>query len=136
MKKFFSIKYSPLAFNIGTFLLRLSFGVFMAVPHGYDKLVHFSSMKDQFMGFLGLGSAITLGLCIFAEFFCSILLIAGLFTRLAVIPLIINMLVAGNMHKWELFGDHQLAFTFLVSYFTILLLGPGKFSLDGLMKGR
>ena len=40
-----------------------------------------------------LGSTLHLSLIIFAEFFCGIFLILGLFTRFACIPIIIGMCV-------------------------------------------
>ena len=136
MKKLLSIKYSPLAFNLGTLILRLGLGILMIPEHGYAKLISFAERKDQFVDFLGLGSPVSLALAIFAEFFCSLLLIAGLFTRLAVIPLIITMLVAFQAHNWEFFGKYELVPAFLTGYFAILLLGPGKFSLDAVLNKR
>ena len=92
MKKLFSTQYSTLAFNTAMFILRLGMGMLM-IPHGYDKLVHFSNYKKDFMNFLGLGPTISLALVVLAEFFCSLFVMAGLFTRLMVIPLIIELLV-------------------------------------------
>ena len=136
MKKLLGIKYTPLAFNLATLALRLGFGILMVPEHGYAKLVSFAERKDQFVNFLGLGSPVSLALAIFAEFFCSLLLVAGLFTRLAVIPLIVTMLVAFSRHNWEFFGKYELVPAFLTGYFAILLLGPGKFSMDAVLKGR
>lgn len=134
MKRLLTIYYSPLAFDIATLILRVGFGILMIPSHGYAKLATYSERKDDFMSFLGLGGPLSLALAIFAEFFCSVLLMAGLFTRLAVIPLIITMLVAFSVHDWEFFGKYDLIPAFLLGYFAILLLGPGKFSIDALFK--
>lgn len=116
-------------------LLRVGLGGLM-IPHGYDKLVHFASYRKDFINFLGIGSSISLALVIFAEFFCSLFLIFGLFSRLVVIPLIIAMTVAVlKAHNSEIFGEGEHAMLFIVGFFTILLVGPGKASLDG-MTGR
>ncbi|MBK7434575.1 MAG: DoxX family protein [Chitinophagaceae bacterium] len=88
MKKIFSAKYSAGAFNAAMLLLRLGVGIMM-MEHGYQKLVHFGEYQQKFMNFLGLGSTFSLALVVFAEFFCSLFLILGLFTRLAAIPLIV-----------------------------------------------
>src|ERR1043166_1710345 len=90
MSKLRSTKYSTGAFNLGMLALRLGVGVLLA-SHGFGKLVHFGTMKNHFMNFIGLGPTVSLALVVFAEFFCSILLILGLFTRLASIPIIIAM---------------------------------------------
>jgi putative oxidoreductase len=133
MKKLLSITYSQGAFNIAMLLLRVSFGVMM-IPHGYDKLVKFAQMKSGFINFLGMGSTMSLALDIFAEFFCSIFLIFGLFTRLVVIPLIIAMcVVVAIAHNYEIFGDGEHGAMFLAGFIVILLLGPGKISVDGMI---
>ena len=88
MKKLLSTKYSASAFNIAMLILRAGLGGLM-LPHGYDKLTNFAANREGIINFLGLGPNISLALLIFAEFFCSLFLILGLFSRLVVIPLII-----------------------------------------------
>lgn len=135
MRKLLSTKYSASAFNVAMLLLRVGLGGLM-IPHGYDKLVHFASYRKDFINFLGIGSSISLALVIFAEFFCSLFLIFGLFSRLVVIPLIIAMTVAVvKAHNSEIFGEGEHAMLFIVGFLTILLVGPGKASIDG-MTGR
>ncbi|HTF27519.1 MAG TPA: DoxX family protein [Flavitalea sp.] len=133
MKKLFSTTYSAGAFNVAMLLLRVGFGVLL-LPHGYDKLVHFATMKTHSLNFLGIGQGPSLALNIFAEFFCSMLLILGLFTRLAVIPLIINMsVVVALAHNYDFFGDAEHGAMYLVGFLVILLVGPGKISVDGVI---
>jgi putative oxidoreductase len=105
MKKLLSTKYSAGAFNTAMLLLRLVVG-FLMINHGYDKLVHFGDYQTKFMNFLGMGQTVSLALVVFAEFFCSIFLILGLFTRLSAIPLIVVMCVAlfSCIVSWMLFG--------------------------------
>lgn|SRR5690606_20193283 len=101
------------------------------------QVVHFSEKKSNFHNFLGLGSELSMGLAIFAEVACSMLIIVGLFTQLATIPLMITMWVVISIHDWLLFDRHELAPAFLTGYTAILLLGPGKFSFDALVqRGR
>ncbi|MEO6639319.1 MAG: DoxX family protein [Ginsengibacter sp.] len=133
MKKILSIKYSPAAFNFAMLLLRLAVGVLVA-SHGYSKLVRFSTMKAHFMNFMGLGSTVSLSLVVFAEFFCAIFLILGLFTRLAAIPIIIVMIVAlFKVHNGQLFAEGEKAAIYLAAALAILLCGPGKISMDGMI---
>jgi len=133
MRKLLSTKYSAAAFNISMLILRIGLAGLM-IPHGYDKLVHFATYKKDFMNLLGIGSSITLALVIFAEFFCSLFLMVGLFSRLIVIPLIVDMGVAlFKAHNGEIFGDGEHAALYIVGFLVILLLGPGKFSVDGMM---
>ena len=133
MKKLLSTKYSASAFNVAMLILRAGLGGLM-LPHGYDKLVKFATYKKDFMNFLGMGPTLSLALLIFAEFFCSLFLMVGLFSRLIVIPLIIAMNVAlFKAHNGEVFGDGEHATLFIVGFLVILLVGPGKISADGMM---
>ncbi|MEO5966733.1 MAG: DoxX family protein [Ferruginibacter sp.] len=133
MRKLFSTKYSAASFSIAMFLLRLVSGA-LIMNHGYGKLMKFSSMKGSFMNFLGLGSTTSLSLVIFAEFFCGLFLIIGLFTRAVVIPLIIVMIVAlFHVHKIDFYGEGEKATLFLGSFLAILLVGPGRASIDGMI---
>jgi putative oxidoreductase len=133
MKKLFTTNYTAGAFNAGMLLLRLGMGGLM-MKHGYDKLVHFAEYKGQFMNFLGIGPSMSLALVIFAEFFCALFILLGLFTRLATIPLIIVMCVAlFKAHNSDFLGEGEKATLFLSGYLTLLFLGPGKISVDGMM---
>ena len=133
MKKFISTRYNAGAFNFGLLLLRLGAGILMA-NHGYMKLEHYNEMSDQFTSFLGLSPAISLGLVIFSELVCAILIIIGLFTRFACIPLIISCTYAlAKGHQWDVFGKGELVTLFLGAFLTILFTGPGKISIDSMI---
>jgi putative oxidoreductase len=129
MKKLFYHSYSPTAFNIAMLAVRIVFGLIM-MRHGWQKLSHFASYQHKFMNFMGIGTTLSLGLATFAEFFCSGLLILGLFTRLATIPLLVTVFVILNLHHWAFFGEKELVPALATAYFALLLVGPGKYSLD------
>lgn len=133
MKRLLSIKYSASAFNTAIFILRVGAGILMAV-HGYDKLVHFKQYSNQFINFMGLGQTTSLALTVFSEFFCSIFVILGLFTRLAVIPILIGMIVAiYKAHNLDIFGEAEHPALFFLIFLTILFVGPGRVSVDGMV---
>lgn len=128
---------SKAAHNLATLILRICLGLVMIPGHGWKKLNNFSEMQHKFMDFMGLGSQISLGLTVFAEFFCAILIIIGLFTRFAVIPLIIVMLVAvTKAHGLDVFDSAQFPFVLLAGFIAIFILGPGKISVDGLISKK
>ena len=130
MKKLFSTKYSENAISFALLIMRLVFAGLM-IPIGYQKLTHFASTSKQFPSYFGIESSIWLALLIFAEFFCSILVLGGFMTRLACIPLIIGMAVALlSAHHADVFGDGGTATMYLAAYIAILFAGPGKISLD------
>ncbi len=132
MKKLLSTKYSAGAFNAAMLFLRLISGILM-MNHGYDKLVHFGEYQQKFMNFMGMGTTFSLALVVFAEFFCSLFLIIGLFTRFAVIPLIITMGVAiYKAHHMDILGEGETAMLYMAAYLTLLFVGPGRVSVDSM----
>jgi len=133
IKKILNTEMNPIRINLGLFILRFSVAILM-IPHGYIKMTHFAEKQAKFMSFMGLSGEISLALVIGAELFCSILLAAGLLTRLTLIPLIITMVVAVFVsHKGEIFGDGQEAFLYLITYLVLFIAGPGKMSIDSLL---
>jgi putative oxidoreductase len=133
MKKLFSTRYSDTAINLGLLLFRLSLGGLM-IPHGYKKLMNFAAKSSTFTDPFGIGSPFSMSMAIFAEFFCAILIVLGLLTRVACIPLIIAMGVAVFVsHDGEIFGEGEHAALYLAGFIALLFTGPGKLSLDRLV---
>lgn len=133
MSKFLSTKYSAGAFNLGMFILRVVLGLLVA-SHGYAKLIKFSSLRYRFMNFMHLGSTTSLSLVIFAELICSIFLILGLFTRLASVFIIITMFVVVFVASHgNIFDQGERGAIYLAATIMILLCGPGKISVDGMI---
>lgn len=85
---------------------------------------------------MGIGSQFSLILVLFAELFCSMFLILGLFTRFAAIPLIIAMAVAiFSANAGKPITESELAVLYGTVFIAILFVGPGKISIDGMMRG-
>ena len=133
MSKFLSTKYTNAGFNFGMLVLRVVLGI-MLLSHGYSKLIGFNSLRYRFMNFLHMGSTLSLVLIIFAELFCSIFLILGLFTRFACIPILIAMAVVVFVATHgQILGPGERGTIYLAATFTILLCGPGKISVDAMI---
>jgi len=134
MKKFLSTQYSQGAFNITTLALRVCFGLLLLIDHGLGKITHFSSLEYSFFDFMNIGHRWSLVLCIFAEVFCAGLLVLGLFTRLAALVLVINFSVATFIAlKGQPLAGHEPALGYLVVFASLLLVGPGRISVDSVM---
>ncbi|MCC9600288.1 DoxX family protein [Stieleria sp. JC731] len=122
--------------SIGLLVLRLAFGCFMLV-HGWQKLSGFSEMSGGFPDPLGVGNQLSLVMAIGAEFGCSLLLLVGLGTRLAVIPLGFTMIIAlFVVHGADPWQKKELAACYLAVYITLFLTGPGPLSIDDLIRRR
>ena len=133
MRALYSSKHSAGAGNMALLVLRIGLGI-LIIKHGYDKLSNFDTLQYKFMNFMHLGSRVSLVMVIFAEFFCGILLLLGLFTRFACIPLVIAMSVALYMaHNGDFFGKGEASALFLTGFIAVLLAGPGKVSVDGMI---
>ena len=107
------------------------------ITHGLPKLTNMLAGTSKFGDPFGMGSNLSLGLTVFAEFVCSILLILGLATRLALIPQIITMAVAAFVvHATDPFGKKEMALLYLVVLVALFIMGPGKYSVDNAIGGK
>lgn len=121
----------PISEEFGYLMLRVSAGGTMLWQHGWPKLMHFSERMDSFADPFGLGSALSLVLIVFAEVVCAALVVLGLWTRAALIPLIIGMAVIAFMVKGDAdFGEKELALVYLFAFVTLLFTGSGRFAID------
>lgn len=134
MKKLFNTNLNIESVHFMLLVLRVAAGAFMLV-HGSQKLGWITAGGEiQFGDPIGVGPVLSLYLTVFAEFFCSILLILGLGTRLALVPLIITMLVAVFIvHGADGFDKKEMGLLFLSSYLFLWVAGPGKYSVDNLI---
>ncbi|SDL47120.1 putative oxidoreductase [Catalinimonas alkaloidigena] len=136
MSKLFSTKHDSNNLDIATLLLRVFPAGFM-LSHGYPKFMKVLEGNFEFGDPLGLGPAASLILAAFAEFICSLLVILGLGTRLAVIPLIITMLTAAFIaHGDDPFGRKELSLLYLVVFVVLFLTGSGRFSVDSALASK
>ena len=117
--------------HFGALLLRAGIGLMMAFGHGWPMFTNFTEIAPGFPDPIGIGSNLSLSLAIFAEWFCSILLVLGFMTRLATVPLILTMLVAIlGVHAGEGFAEKEKALLYLSGYLVLAGMGAGRSSLD------
>jgi putative oxidoreductase len=112
-------------------LVRICFGGLLLANHGLGKLPRLTAEEIRFLNFLGIGSRASLGLAVFAEVVCSSLIILGLLTRFATIPIIITMFtVIFFVHINDGLKAMELPILFLASMILLLVKGPGRYSID------
>lgn len=133
----FSTGYSKNILNLWLLIFRVAIGALMIV-NALPKLnMLLAGGEIQFIDPLGFGPKLSLILVVMAEFFCSVLLIVGFFTRPATIPLIFTMFVAAFIHhQGDPFSAKQLAIVYMIIYTGFLVTGPGTFSVDRLIRGK
>lgn len=133
MRKLFSTRYNAGAFNTALLVLRLGFGILL-IHHGYEKFSNFHQTEGFMMNFMGIGKSTSTALVIFAEFFCAGLVILGLFTRLACIPIIILFIVIiFKATNADFFGKSELPVAYLTGSLAILFAGAGRISVDNMI---
>lgn len=133
MRRIFQTQVNPLSLNIWLLLLRIGVGVFM-LTHGWGKLENLIDGQTEFADPVGLGSKLSLFLTVFAEVVCSFMIILGIGTRIAVLPLMVTMLVAAFVvHADDPFGKKELPLLYFFTYVNLLVCGSGIFSIDHLI---
>ncbi|MCD7971658.1 MAG: DoxX family protein [Candidatus Azobacteroides sp.] len=135
LKKFlFSVSPAGNTVSWALLILRIAIALLMVTQHGWSKWMNFETLSKEFPDPIGFGSEFALILVLFAEIGCSLLLAIGVFSRLATVPLVINMSVALLIaHSGDAFQAKELPLLFLLIYIVLLIAGPGRFSLDDQM---
>lgn len=113
---------------------RIIFG-FLFMTHGIAKLFFYSETPDSFPDPLGLGSTLSLWLVLFAEIVCPIGFMLGVLFRLCLIPMIFTMCIAFFViHAGDLLTEKELSLMYLTLFVLLCITGPGKYSIDGVIK--
>lgn len=115
----------------GSFILRLALGLSMTV-HGYEKLFPHGTLHafEHFVATLGLPRPLGI-ISAYTEFIGGILLLLGLFTRLAAALVAINMLVAFfSVGIHEGFGIYNYILALAAIAIMLVLTGAGALGLD------
>jgi putative oxidoreductase len=133
MKRLLSTACSETSFNIAVLVIRVTFGLLLLINHGIDKLRHFAEKQNSFPDPLHLGHMPSLMLALFAEVFCAVFIILGLFTRIMAIPVVITFAVVVFLVHKGYSGNGEMGVLYLAAFFGVLLMGPGKYSIDGAM---
>jgi putative oxidoreductase len=133
--------------DIALLVLRIVAGAIF-LPHGYSKVFSEGGVAAFAHDMPGYGIPAILGyFAAYSEFFGAILLIAGLLTRLDAFLLACTMAAAvlfvqlpdalressGSIRPFSLIRGVELPLSMLGSTLALLLLGPGRWSLDAVL---
>ncbi len=134
-----SVLTRPFLSDAGLLVLRVFVGTLL-IHHGYEKLANINNFADAFVRPLHLPFPVTLSyLAASGEIVGSWLLITGLATRFGALAITGTISVAiyhalittgFNIYLLELLGLYEAA------AIAIILIGPGKFSIDELIVRR
>ena len=133
MNNFLRLGFIPRNYDLALLLLRAWFGLTLLCLHGWVKVAHFSQMAGHFPNPLHLGSTPSLLFAILSDVISAILVTIGLATRWAALVIAVNTGVAFSLvHRFAFHGPHsgELPWLFLGWAITILIAGPGRYSVD------
>jgi putative oxidoreductase len=135
MKKFIcqltNIYPSTPFFDISLLVFRILVSLELIVAHGLKKIGIGVAQAEQVPNPLHLPESLNSFFAISANLFFPVLVILGLFTRIAVLPILAVTLMGYFVVHWN---DSLLAkdtpFIYSVVYLFILVMGPGRYSAD------
>jgi putative oxidoreductase len=133
-KTVFRADFLPASTDVGLALLRVWLGASLLMLHGMGKWQRLMGEEIQFVSVFGLTPTVSLALAVIGEMVAPLLLIVGFASRWAALLAAITMATAFFVgHSLALSGDSsgELAFIYLAGFVTLVITGPGRFSVDG-----
>lgn len=126
--------YTP---DLGLLFARLTGSLLLLHVHGIPKIVHYQQELQHIDDPLGMGRGLTLLCALFAEVLCPLLIVAGLFTRLAALPVVFLLAVSMFLvhPDWSI-AEGQFGWLLVIVFGTIALSGAGRYSLDARLRSR
>ena len=130
--KTFLAPQSPTLTAAGLLFMRVMAALLLLFIHGLPKLLNWSGELQRIEDPFGLGAPLTLGLAVFAEVVCPLLLLLGVAARLACLPVLAVLLVAlVVVHSDWTLEQGQFAWLLVALYGGLALTGPGAYSVSG-----
>ena len=135
-------------FDLAVLLMRVGIGL-VFIPHGYSKVFGAGGAAAFAADVPNYHLPVFLGyIAAYTEMFGAILLIVGLLTRVDALLLAGTMAAASFLVQWpdalvglppeanrffEVMRGMELPFTLMIACLALVLLGPGRISLDALI---
>ena len=117
--------------NIALLLLRIVFAGSMLYGHGLSKFYRLIEGDLSFANPIGIGEAPTLVLAVFSEFLAPLFILVGYKTKIfSFFPAATMFVAAFIVHLSDPFARKEKAILFLIGFVVIMMMGPGKYSID------
>lgn len=121
-------------FHICMLVFRILLSLELIIVHGLKKVGIGVAEAEKVPNPYHLPEIINQFFATGANIICPLLIIIGAFTRFAVIPILI-VTVSGYfvVHRTDNLHVRDIPFMYALSFIVVLLLGPGKYSIDYLI---
>jgi putative oxidoreductase len=117
--------------DAASLFLRVTGGLLLCLQHGVQKYSMLVGDPSGFPDPIGIGHVPSILCSMGAECGAAGLVVVGLLTRLACIPVLFTMgMVALVVHHNDPWSKTEPSVLFFLIFMAILLLGPGRYSLD------
>ena len=117
--------------NISLLLIRIVFAGSMLYGHGLSKFYRLIEGNLSFANPIGIGEAPTLVLAVFSEFLAPLFILIGYKTKIfSFFPAATMFVAAFIVHLSDPFARKEKAILFLIGFIVIMMMGPGKYSID------
>ena len=145
LKKILSVPSYGQRPDVGLLVLRIGIFASLFIKHGLEKIdpASFAEMAPTFPDPAHIGHVPSLLVATVSDGFCSVLIVLGLFTRPAAAYIFAVLSVAWSVtHHFMYLGKGiepkhgELIEMYITASLAVVLLGPGKYSLDRLIWGK
>ena len=133
MKKIFAkiLSPQPVVSDCGMLLLRVAVSLEIAIVHGFKKIGVGVSQAENIPNPLHLPDAFNNVFAIAANIVFPFFVLIGFFTRLSTLPTLAVTLTGYFVVHWnDTLLEKDTPFIYSLIFLIILILGPGKYSVD------
>jgi len=133
------LSFIPTKIDLGLLLLRVLVFLSLFIKHGWEKIFSFSTVAHRLPDLLHIGVVPTVVLAAVGDVLCAFLIVFGLATRWACFYSFGVIFVAWSLRDNFMYlgrgGDHgELMVLYMAALIAVFITGPGRFSLDALIK--
>lgn len=121
-------------FNVIMLFFRTAISLELIIVHGLKKLGINGAERENIPNPFHLNEAFNDIIAISANLLFPVFVIIGLFTRIAVLPILAVTLTGYFVvHLNDVLSTKDIPFMYSLAYLLILVLGPGRYSVDYLI---